>query len=157
MFASRQSWNLAKVFVFALRKRVVVFRFLVISARVLVVLIGILAFFSTRIMGWFHAWKEQTILLWPELVTIALFFGEQLLHELVVGVLQLLVHAGHDADVVVVDQVHFFIVEVLWQLPCLVGEKEVANCLCLKGQLRTQSHCIHLACPCLICSAASPC
>lgn len=45
------------------------------------------------------------------MIGVSLLFGQELLHELVVRVLEFLVHARHHADVVVVYQVHFFEIE----------------------------------------------
>lgn len=80
----------------------------------------------------FHAGEDQAFLLWVELVSASLFFCQKLIDELVVCLLELLVHAAHDANVIVIDQIHFFEVECLWQLPCLICKKEVAHCLRLK-------------------------
>ena len=46
--------------------------------------------------------------------------------------LQLLVHAGHHSDVVVVDEVDFLEVEQLWKTPSLVREEEISNGLRLE-------------------------
>ena len=74
-----------------------------------------------------------------------LLFGEELGHELVVGVLQLSVHAGHHADVVIVNQVNLFVVQNFGQLARLIRKEEVTDCLRLKRKLRTQPYlvCTH--------------
>ena len=49
--------------------------------------------------------------------------------------LQLLVHASHDSDVVVIDQIDFLEVEVLREAPCFVREEEICDCLSLEWEL----------------------
>lgn len=92
----------------------------------------------------FHSWKYQAFSLGPELVYTPLFLGEEFLDELVIGVLQLLVHACHDSDIVVVDQINFLKVEHFWQLAGLVGKEKVADSLRLEGQSSAELHCIQV-------------
>jgi hypothetical protein len=64
-----------------------------------------------------------------------LFFGQQFLDELVVCVLQFLVHTGHYSDIVVVNQVDFLPVELFWQRTSFIGKEKVGDRLGLKRQL----------------------
>ncbi len=79
--------------------------------------------------------------LWVKPGSASLLLCKQLLHEQVVGVLQLLVHARHDADVVIVDQIHLFEVQYFRQLTCVVSKKEVPHSLRLERKLGTESNC----------------
>ena len=88
----------------------------------------------------FHAGQHEALSLREELVGLPLLLRQELLHELVVCVLQLLVHASHDSNVVVVDEVDFFKVENLRQLACLIGEEKVSDGLRLEWKLRAQLH-----------------
>lgn len=83
-------------------------------------------------LGCLHTGKHESFRLRIELVGAALFLRQQLLHKLVVRLLQLLVHAGHHTDVVVVDEVDLFKVEAFGQLTSFVSEEEVAYCLGLE-------------------------
>ena len=59
----------------------------------------------------FHTREDKTVSLWEKLIRGSLLLGEKLLDELVVGVLEFLVHASHDSDVIVIDKIYFFEVE----------------------------------------------
>ena len=81
-----------------------------------------------------HAWQDQAVKLWLQLVRVSLLLSQQLLHKLIVRLLQLLVHASHDSNVVIIYQVHFVHVEYLGQLSCLVSEEKVTHGLGLERQ-----------------------
>jgi len=82
-----------------------------------------------------HAWKDKAIVLGLQLVSVSLFFGQELLNELVVGMLQLLVHACHHSDIVVIYEVDFLEVELFWQRTGLISKEKVADRLSLEWQL----------------------
>ena len=90
----------------------------------------------------FHTRKDKAVSLWEKLIRGSLLLGEKLLDELVVGVLEFLVHAGHDSDVIVIDQIYFFEVQHFRQLTSLVSEEKVTNGLSLEWQVGAKTDCI---------------
>lgn len=72
-----------------------------------------------------------------ELVLISLFFCQQFETELVVRVFQLLVHASHHSNIVVVNKVNFLEVEDFRKATSFICEEEISNSLSLEWQSST--------------------
>ena len=126
LFIALHGWNSAKILSFTLGERIVyisVINFVVFGLFVsrALLLFGFLFF------GRFETWEYEAFCLGLQRVVVSLLLSQQLLNELIVSLLQLLIHACHHLDIVVVNQVDFFEVQYVRQLPCFIGEEKITD------------------------------
>ena len=75
----------------------------------------------------FLSWQDKSLHIGFNAMVGTGLLVEEARGVLVVYCAQALVHAGHDADVVVVEKVYFLEVELGWQVTFVICEKEFCN------------------------------
>lgn len=75
---------------------------------------------------------------------LALCLGQELCYELVVCKFKFFMHAGHYANVIIINQIDFFEIQHFRKLPCLVGKEEICDRLRLKWESRSEFQSIFL-------------
>ena len=65
----------------------------------------------------------------------SLFFIQKFGHICVILISELFMHASHDSDVVIVQQVNFLHVQVLWHLTTFISKKELSDVIWFKVPL----------------------